>query len=160
MLDKKLLARHPLLSKLSGEVIWMLFEEEGVDAKTIDSFFDYFGRLLRETVALMGRLLDPDDTGASYFRIRQCPEIVAFAGAAPFCSSCATLSGLVIPVSQPDFTRWLPPYSLGCRLRAECLSAEEAAGARMVAPDAMPPAINLVCDSGWIFHGDWSAGII
>ncbi len=154
---KQLLAQHPLLSKLSGQVVWMLFEEEGVDAACIDSFFDYFGRMLGDTVALMRRVQNPQDQGAAFVRLEPDPELVAFAGTIPMCSRCAALSGLVLPSDSPDLFRWLPPYSLGCRLRPVCISAEEAALAPRLPAGSPPPTIRLVCESNWLFDTDWSA---
>lgn len=157
MLDKHLLDLHPLLSRLSGEVIWMLFEEEGVDASRIDSFFAFFEQELRETVELIRRLSAPENLDAVFVRIERNPELAAIAGDIPACPTCAALAGKVIPAATPGLMRWLPPFSLGCRLRAVCISADEAANAQRLSLDASPPDIRLACESGWLFRTDWSA---
>ncbi|MFW5733831.1 MAG: hypothetical protein ACOCWR_02115 [Oceanidesulfovibrio sp.] len=113
--SKQLLAEHPLFKRLTGQVVWTLLEEAGVDPGHIDPFMDRFEALKAETLAQLKTL---DEEGGAL-------AIVEAPGAGPVCDGCARLAGHCIPGDVPDPIRLMPPYGLGCRLRARHLQPAE-----------------------------------
>lgn len=95
-----LLDRHPVLRRLSGQVIWRLLEEEGLPETRIALALESFEAAKAAHLDLLR--LDP---------------------AGPACAACAALRHGLLPAGHPDLAQIIPPYGLGCGLAA-CLAAE------------------------------------
>ena len=149
---------HPFFSRLSGQVIWCLFEERDVPPEVIDAFMDRFGSWFRSCLETLRPVLTGDPAMPPYVRVLV--DGAAWDGAAPSaCASCAALHKAVIPTAHPHAVRFLPPYSLGCRARPVLLSQKEFAALdapRMADLDGEAPLWKLTCDSEWIFSFPWA----
>lgn len=108
---KELMSRHPLFKRLTGQVVWTLLEEAGLDPDAIDAFMSRFEKLRAETLDLLDEL---DNEGGAL-------EITEHSTICASCESCAGLVGHCIPGDVPDPIRLMPPYGLGCRLTARHL---------------------------------------
>lgn len=116
--SKQLLAEHPLFKRLTGQVVWTLLEEAGLDPDAIDAFMDRYELLKVATIDLLKEL---DEEGGAL-------EIVEDGAKGPACKSCQQLVGWCIPGDVPQPVRLMPPYGLGCRLRARHLLPAELFG--------------------------------
>lgn len=158
---KQLSEKHPLYSRLTGQVIWVLFEENDAEQDDIDIFMDLCLKRKERDLQVLQKLLD---NPALYLKV-QLEDIPCLHDAkgnctakhpdlpAP-CAHCAAVNGRVIPASHPDMLKYLPPYGLGCRCTPLAITAEEAEGAPLLT-DAPLPLHKLHCDSGWLFHMHW-----
>jgi hypothetical protein len=158
MLDKQeLIARHPLFSKLSGQVIWLLFEEHDADPADIGAFMDHFMPHFTGQLDVLRRLLEHPD---GWLRIRvSAPPGAESDAARAACPACAALDGSFLAASDPRLAAFLPPYSLGCRARAEFVDAAAFAALdapRLLPPDAPTPPRELHCPSEWLFSHPWA----
>lgn len=125
---KDLRSRHPLYARLSGDVVWGIFEENGYDEAACGTAMDDFFARMNDILQSMNALeknkarcftLHPDDA--------QCQE-------------CHALAGQVIATSTPDWRRFLPPFAVGCTVR--CVENPET----MASSDSLsPPNCPLVC---------------
>jgi len=154
--DKDLLQEHPLFARLSGQVVWYLFEERGFAPEDIDGFMLRFEALKAETAALLRQVRGPDNRGGWLLLER---AVDAASGAV--CPACSRYSGACAPLDAPEILAFVPPFSLGCRLRGRVVSAAdfERLAPRPVRRDlALPrPVSRLVCDNDWIFRRPWPA---
>jgi hypothetical protein len=172
---KQLSDMHPLYSRLTGQVIWLLFEENDARQEDIDAFMDLvLQRKERELDTMRALLENP----ALYLRV-ELQDVPCLSGniqsrdelsgdmlppgspcgiqtaLPPACSCCAALHGHVLPASHPQLLRYMPPYGLGCRCTPRAITAQEATGAPLLTAKPLPPQ-KLHCDSGWLFHMCWA----
>jgi hypothetical protein len=116
--DFTLLDRHPVLRRLSGQIIWNLFEEYEVAPEAIDAFL----RLYEETrrhVADTLRMADAKKAPNSCV-------IVQLSRRHNLCPACTAMEGIHIPLEHPHLAELLPPYGLGC--------------AAFIRPEVVPPS--------------------
>lgn len=154
MQDKELLQQHPLFKKLSGQIVWYMFEERDVPPEDIDAFFTHLESCRVETLDVMRRLLRPSsDTGEVYLRV----EVVQGKEAPPPCSRCKVMDGIVLSASHPKLMEYMPPYSVGCRARARIIDGERAQAILERQGDSLPepPEHQLHCPTEWIFSHKW-----
>lgn len=149
--DPSLLQLHPLLSRLSGQVVWCLLEERGVEPDAVHAFMDGFEALKRETSLLLEKLMQAKES--IVLRIKPVVELEAY----PLCPDCLLFSGMHLcigPDEKEAALRFLPPFGLGCPLRAEIVEGCD--------PTSVPhmerldlstatPTVRLHCDSDRIF---------
>lgn len=138
----RLLDRHPLLRRLSGQAIWNLLEEEGLPEARINDALDSFEAAKAACVDLLRRAADPAERATRpWVLLRLDP-------AAPACPDCAALRHGVVAADHPDLAIFLPPFGLGCALSAELVGDAALAG---LAPAARPlererlPACGIFC---------------
>ncbi|MHC1791685.1 hypothetical protein [Solidesulfovibrio sp.] len=131
----KLLQKHKLLSKLSGQVVWNLAEEAGADASQLEAFMDFFEAQKARAVALLEALADDPDAWL----------ILELDEASPACPACTRLAGLAVPATHPDMPDYLPPFGLGCPLTGRPGRPDPA---QVRAAASLPPAPvhRLCCD--------------
>lgn len=135
--DKKnLRGRHPLYSRLSGDVVWGFFEEQGYDAEACGQAMDDFIARMHEILAAMDAL---EKNTASCFSLH--PDTVQ-------CQQCGAFSGKVISNSTPQWRRFLPPFAVGCTVRC-VLEDENYSGEEMslgsVPHPVQAPSCPLLC---------------
>ncbi|MFV0421430.1 hypothetical protein [Oleidesulfovibrio sp.] len=158
---KQLSDKHPLYSRLTGQVIWVLFEENDAEQDDIDTFMDLCLKRKERDLQVMQTLLD---NPSLYLKV-QIEDIPCLSGSEgccktkhpdlpPPCECCVALDGRVLPASHPELLKYLPPYGLGCRCTPKAVTAAEAADAPPLT-DASLPLRKLHCDSGWLFHMHW-----
>ncbi len=159
MEDKDLLRQHLLFKRLSGQIVWYLFEERHVASEEIDAFFTYLEACRVETLDAMRRLLHPSSDANEVFLL---VEIRPGTEDAPPCARCGRMNGLLIPADHPDILAYMPPYGLGCRARARVLSRLEAEPYFSTQPETLPdpPGHELHCPTEWIFRHNWSGNAL
>ena len=142
---------HPLVRRLSGEVIWLMLEEQGVPDAEIQAFMERWEKPMFTALHALDRLTAPGARGG--IRI-----LVPDAGAA--CARCAALDGLVVPAGHPSLAGLCPPFALDCPARAELLEPGHPdfarAMERALSPDDPGPASphgDLLCGLG--SGSDW-----
>ena len=135
----KLVDRHPLLARLTGQVVWNLAEEAGADDDECGLFMDHYVAWRGAALAVLERLRDAPGGG---LRLMVDDEDRAAA-----CPECMALHGVVLSGTHPDLAAWLPPFSIGCHCRAEYVEAAEmaVAGSQMPPHGLRPPAHRLCC---------------
>ena len=138
----RILDRHPLLRRLSGQAIWNLLEEEGLSEDHIAVALDRFEAAKAACVDLLYRAADPAERAARpWVLLRRDP-------AAPACPGCAALQHRLAAASDLDLADLLPPFGLGCALTAELAGEADLAG---LAPAPAPldrarlPAREIFC---------------
>ncbi len=136
--QKALRNRHPLYGRLSGEAVWVLLQECGLDEMGIDRFMDGLFVEMRTTIVLMDAL---ERGAAKGF----CYEAVW-----PLCPACASLAGRIVFAAKTDWLRLLPPFAVGCGLRCRLVREEDASALLKkekvyTVPDEMP-SCSLICD--------------
>lgn len=133
---KVLRNKHPLYSRLSGEVVWGLYEEQGFDAHDCGKAMDAFIEAMHATVATMDRLeRDPR-------------AFLAVKAGDTACPGCTAFSGRAVQASNPAWLQCLPPFGVGCKAACEALdeSAVREEGYTII-NTAIPerPACPLLC---------------
>ena len=117
--NKRLRDSHPLYGRMYGEVIWMAYEELGLDAGACATALDAELALRRRTLDIMATLER---------------------------SPGPDLAHLYVDAAAPQWQQWLPPYAIGCRVHARLLSHEEARQAGFRAPEGSdPPRRRMLC---------------
>ncbi|WP_430735090.1 hypothetical protein [Halodesulfovibrio aestuarii] len=150
--DKTLSNIHPLFSRLSGEVIWLLMEEHDASSEDINVFMDNVMAWRSAHLQNMRRLFENKEL---YLQITvdRVGDIPADQEA---CITCEKLSGKIIPASHPDLISLLPPYSLGCRCRGKIITKAELPES----PDYLPledcPKHSFMCSTGWFLNYSWA----
>lgn len=151
---------HPLYSRITGQVIWLLFEENDARPDDIDAFMDLFLKRKQRDLETMQVLLD---NPAMYLQV-QLQDIPCLQKThatnlnktlPPPCLRCAALDGHVLPASHPDLISLMPPFALGCHCTPKAITAQQAATAPLLT-EAPPPQRKLYCDTGWLFHMYWA----
>lgn len=134
--SRALRSRHPLYTRLSGDVIWGLFEESGLDAEACGKAMDDFIADMMEILPAMDRLE------------RQEAEYFVFRLKASACDRCASLDGKAVAVTNPNWRRLLPPFAVGCAVSCRALDEAELAreACTVVQPeDLETPERKLIC---------------
>jgi len=148
-----LLEAHPTLRRLSGQVVWCLFEDAETPAAHAQAFLDRYEAAKAEALPLVAAALAaPDAPGgegaAPWVRIR-------VDGPGQPCAACAALDGQCLRLDGPGALAFLPPFALGCPARAERLPGAPAPGAPLVDRAAPSPHGKLACGQ-WIFTHPWA----
>lgn len=143
--------KHPLFSRLSGQVIWYLFEERDIPVPVIEAFMDKVIVWLRQWVDLLRPILEDEPGAPGFLRI----HLAKTRGAGQACSFCQGLEGKILRLNEPNARRFLPPYSVGCRTRAELLH-EAPPDAVFLDTTVLTPPKRLHCDTDWLFEQDWT----
>lgn len=101
--------RHPLYTRLSGDVVWGLFEETGCTAEQCGGLMDAF-------IEEMHNIIDS-------MAVLERAEVSAFVLDVPesACENCRALHGIRVPLAYANWRDLLPPFAVGClaRLRLE-----------------------------------------
>ncbi len=153
--DKELMRRHPLFKRLSGEVVWLMFEERDIPPESIDAYFSCLEGVRVETLDVMRRLLSPpSDAGKVYLQVTLRPGDEK----AQPCARCGRMRNILIPADHPRILEYMPPYGLGCRATGRVLNEQEAAPLLEKQGSELPepPGHELSCPSEWIFEYDWT----
>lgn len=142
---------HPLIRRLSGQVIWCMFEEYEADPDDIQTFLDTYEETKAHTLALIARIQDPvPDSDLAAIRID-----VEDTGST--CEFCKSLHGKYFRTTHANAASLVPPFGLGCAAKATPISPEELAALAPedeLSEDIAPPC-NLICGD-WIFTHKWS----
>lgn len=160
--ESEIISLQPLLNRLTGQVTWCLMEENGLSPEETDAFMDVYQGWRLETLDLC-REVAAGDAGP-FLRLQAMDDDLNSGGP---CAGCIRLAGRYIAL--PDRTAFaeedafddavravlplLPPYSLGCRLRA--VRAEDTPQAEGFISPADIPAPRLHCEDGWFFRCHW-----
>ncbi|MDD6181595.1 MAG: hypothetical protein ACI33N_06475 [Desulfovibrionaceae bacterium] len=142
---RALRARHPLYARLNGEVVWMLYEELGWDAGQCGRYMDRFLADMQAALAVMDAV---EQAPQRRFRIagRTLPD-----GREECCPGCPCrqLLGREIHGRMPDWLSLLPPFAVGCHLRAVLVADGNDSGQSRIMPapaEILPcPAFPLLC---------------
>ncbi len=110
---KELRGRHPLYSRLSGEVVWGLYEELGYSVEDCGKAMDVFLEQMCEILLVMDAL-EAKSEGCF---------ILEFSNSE--CAGSQNISERVIPVSKADWRKFLPPFAVGCNAAIKMLNAAE-----------------------------------
>lgn len=129
--SRQLRNQHPLYTKLSGDVVWLLYEERGYDAKACEQAMDAFIATMHSTLAVMHSI----ESGAAHHFIVQ---------GKPCCTQYRHLAGKIFAASGPNWREYLPPYAVGCPLTCRLLAATELP-ALHAKQDIRPPSCGLFC---------------
>jgi len=124
---------HPLIRRLSGEVVWLLLEERGVPDAEIQAFMERWETPTFSSLRALERLLAPGAQGGLRILIRG-------AGNTAACPRCAALDGLIVPAGHPSLVALCPPYAVNCPARAEFLEPGDPTLERALAPHDPGPA--------------------
>ncbi len=120
---KELRAMHPLYRRLSGEVLWLFLEEQGLGPEECDSLMQHFLQEMEDNLRVMQKLLAHPER----FLFLQLPH----EHAARACPECAALHGMLLPATRPDWLNFMPPFGIGCPLKASALSPQAAEQAKI-----------------------------
>ncbi len=155
---KDLASRHPLFSRLTGQVIWLLFEEHKASSEDIDAFMEHYLAWRNEQLSVMAAL---EANRGAYLRITTDPPVntgndAPHIASRPPCKHCRSLHGAILPASHPDIIRCLPPFALGCRCRAELITSEQVPPNAPLIFSCEMPRRELHCASEWIFSVPWA----
>ena len=148
----KLSNAHPLFSRLSGQVLWVLMEEHGVSEADIDAFMDHAMQWRESHLTVMHDLLEHPE---QYMQIT-IDTVEGLPQEQHACATCENLRGKVLPASHPDLIAMLPPYSLGCRARARMITKDELPDDAVEIQSSDCPAHNFMCNSGWFLTYPWA----
>lgn len=109
---RELRRRHPLFSRLSGDVIWALYEDLGYDAEAC-------GRAMDDFIARMHTVLEAVDRlekgEARYFALENIP---------PGCVAALPRKGEALCAHGVGWQQLLPPYAVGCPVTVRVLADE------------------------------------
>jgi hypothetical protein len=138
---------HPLFRRLSGQVVWLLFEERGVPEAEIQAFSDLYEAEKRRSLELLAAALDRGDYTHLLLEKARQEEI---------CRYCASAADSVIPLDDPELPSMFPPYGLGCAIRPRLLTLREFSALErpLPAPRTGPPD-KLLCGE-WLFDVSWT----
>lgn len=128
--NKRLRDSHPLYGRMNGEVIWMAYEELGLDAGACATAMDAELALRRRTLDIMATL----ERSPGACCVPELPDAPCAS-----CTACPDLAHLYVDAAAPQWQQWLPPYAIGCRVHARLLSHEEARQAGFRAPEGSDP---------------------
>lgn len=150
--DTTLSNLHPLFTRLSGQVIWLLMEEHDASSEDVDAFMDNVMAWKSAHLQTMRRLLE-DKKLYLQIAVDRIDDIPADQEA---CIKCESLSNKIIPASHPDLISMLPPYSLGCRCRGKIITEAELPES----PDYLSledcPKHSFMCPTGWFLNYPWA----
>lgn len=150
--DTTLSNLHPLFTRLSGQVIWLLMEEHDASSEDLNAFMDNVMAWRASHLQTMRSLLE-DKKLYMQITVDRIGDIPKDQEA---CKTCEKLSGKIVSASHPDLIAMLPPYSLGCRCRGKVITEEELPDS----PDfLMPedcPRHSFMCPTGWFLSYPWA----
>lgn len=129
--SKQLRNQHPLYQKLSGDVIWVLYEERGFDAEACGKAMDEFIATMHSTVAVMQAL---DNGTAQHFAVQGEPRG----------EQCGAAIGQSISTDSPQWRECLPPYAVGCSLSCRVIETDKPQGTQDD-HSMRPPRCGLFC---------------
>ena len=146
---KDLQDKHPLFSRVSGQVVWLACEECGLNEEEITKVMDTFMEMREATLETMYKIENDD----SSFLLIQIEESAARVP----CPGCVRLNGRLVPAAHPRILEYLPPYSISCMCRAHCLNKAEAseyAAGKGVSIEALypesDPNTEIYCQEDWL----------
>ena len=150
--DATLSNLHPLFTRLSGQVIWLLMEEHDASSEDVNAYMDNVMAWKTAHLQTMRRVLEDNNL---YVQIT-----VDHIGDIPTdqeaCKTCESLSDKIIPASHPDLISMLPPYSLGCRCRGKIITeAELPKKPDFLTPEDCPKH-SFMCETGWFLNYPWA----
>ena len=150
---KKLSDAHPLFTRLSGQVIWLLMEENDVSETDINAFMDSVMEWRESHLDAMQELQENPEKYMliTVDRIDDLPEDQHS------CATCEKLNGKILPASHPDLIKMLPPYSLGCRARAKVISKKDVPQTAKEMRMEDCPKHSFMCPTGWFLNYPWAA---
>lgn len=150
--DTTLSNLHPLFTRLSGQVVWLLMEEHEASDEDLNAFMDSVMEWRTEHLKTMRALIEDRSL---YLEIT-IDHIEHLADKQQACATCQKLRGKIIAASHPDFIRMLPPYSLGCRCRGKILTATELPeNPEFLSPEDCPKH-SFMCPTGWFLDYPWA----
>ncbi|MCT4536174.1 hypothetical protein [Halodesulfovibrio sp.] len=151
--DTSLSNIHPLFSRLSGQVVWLLMEENDASSEDINAFMDNVIAWRTAHLKTMRALLE-DSSLYMQITVDHIGDIPADQEA---CSRCENLAGKILPASHPSLISMLPPYSLGCRCRGKILTESELPeNPDFLVPEDCPEH-SFMCQTGWFLHYPWAS---
>lgn len=150
--DTTLSNLHPLFTRLSGQVVWLLMEEHDASSEDINAFMDNVMAWRSAHLQNMRELLE-DNSLYMQITIDRIGDIPVDQEA---CKTCEALNGKIIPASHPDFISMLPPYSLGCRCRGKILTKEELPDDSQLLSVEECPKHSFMCPTGWFLNYPWA----
>lgn len=147
--DYALLDLHPVLRKLSGQIIWHMFEEYDADPADIDAFLLLYEEARRQYVATL--------RAATTKTAAEMCVAVTLNRQHNICSHCSEINGIYIPLDHPSLASILPPYGLGCAafISSTPMRKDECKG-EYVNMDASGSTMHkdFICGD-WIFTEPW-----
>lgn len=148
-----LLEAHPTLRRLSGQVVWCMFEEADSPAAHAQAFLDRYEAVKAGVLPLVAAALEAGEPGraedaAPWVRLR-------VDGPGTPCAACAALDGRCLRLDGPGALAFLPPFALGCLARAERLPGAPRPGEPLVDRASPSPHGRLLCGE-WIFTHPWA----
>lgn len=143
----QILDRHPLFRRLSGQIVWYMFEENEAREEDLHAFMDRINDLREEVLEQTELALEKEEM---FLRIEQ-------HGPQAPCERCAKLVGKHIQLNMEQSEKMLPPYALGCPLKGELVPPSEGApdANEILSADADIPHGELICGE-WIFTHPWA----
>jgi hypothetical protein len=149
---KTVLEMHPLYRRLSGQVIWLLFEEREAPEARINAFLERYEAQKRRNLELMAQAMSGGGgSGPSHL-------LFCLDREHDVCGPCRALAGKAMPLGSPDMARWFPPFGLGCAISPGLLSLADHEDLNPAPVDAaVPPEPGLVCGE-WVFSHPWESG--
>ncbi|SIN69723.1 hypothetical protein [Halodesulfovibrio marinisediminis] len=150
--DTTLSNLHPLFTRLSGQVIWLLMEENEASPEDLNAFMDNVMAWRSNHLQTMRNLIEDKKLymQITVDRIEDIPEDQEA------CTTCESLCGKIIPASHPDLIAMLPPYSLGCRCRGEIITESELPESPDFLTPEDCPKHSFMCSSGWFLNYPWA----
>lgn len=133
---KFLRSRHPLYTRLSGDVVWGLFEESGYSAEACEKAMDAFIAGMYAVLSVMDQL---EANEATYLVVH---------GDGNVCEACRPLLGKAVSRNNPAWWRFVPPFAVGCAMNCAALTETDIRknGYAMVSSHVVsPPRCPLVC---------------
>lgn len=149
---KQLADAHPLFTRLSGQVIWLLMEENDADEADINAYMDNVMQWRESHLDTMRELLDNSE---KYMTIIIDP-IDGLTEDQHACATCEKLKGKIVPASHPDLIKMLPPYSLGCRARAKVINKNDLPEDAVMLTQEDCPKHSFMCSTGWFLNYPWA----
>jgi hypothetical protein len=110
---KELRATHHLYKRVSGEIVWALLEENGINTDYASVFLDDFLSEMHYLISVMDQLEKNTD---AFF---------TFVAHEAVCASCNPFVGKIVSAGDADWRKCLPPFAVGCHITCQILSADE-----------------------------------
>lgn len=133
---KFLRSQHHLYTRLSGDVVWGLFEESGYNAQACEQAMDTFIAGMYAVLSVMDQL---EANKAAYLVLQ---------GDGNVCEACRPLLGKGISRDDPAWWRFVPPFAVGCAVKCAALTKaaiQKDNYATVSSQTVSPPQCPLVC---------------
>lgn len=150
--DTTLSNLHPLFTRLSGQVVWLLMEEHDASSEDVNAFMDNVMAWRSAHLQNMRELLE-DNSLYMQITVDHIGDIPVDQEA---CKTCEALNGKIIPASHPEIISMLPPYSLGCRCRGKIITKEELPDNPQLLSVEECPKHSFMCSTGWFLNYPWA----